>query len=103
MHLCINEKDEEGESEAQAVVRAKKRAGGWGGGALSLFIFLVDAKVHSHLTCHVSLCDGPRLVLLSFGLVAPTCFIDIWPRLVFPALAPTCFIVILARADPDLF
>ena len=29
----------------------------------------------------VLLCDGPRFVLLSFGLVAPTCFNDIWPRL----------------------
>ena len=47
----------------------------------------------------VSLYDGPRLVLLSFGLVAPTCFIDIWPRLVFPALAPTCF----SDFGPDLF
>ena len=28
----------------------------------------------------VSRCDGPRLVLLSFGLVAPTCFICFWPR-----------------------
>ena len=30
----------------------------------------------------VSLCDGPRSVLFSFGLVAPTCFIYLWPRLV---------------------
>ena len=30
----------------------------------------------------VSLCDGPRSVLFSFGLVAPTCFIYFWPRLV---------------------
>ena len=77
MKLCIDEKDEERESEAQSVVRAKKRAG-WGGGrgeggvegrallrprgslslALSLFIFFVDAKFHSHLNCHVSLCSG---------------------------------------------
>ena len=28
----------------------------------------------------VSLCDGPRSVLFSFGLVAPTCFISFWPR-----------------------
>ena len=28
----------------------------------------------------VSLCAGPRSVLFSFGLVAPTCFICIWPR-----------------------
>ena len=28
----------------------------------------------------VSLCDGPRSVLFSFGLVAPTCFICFWPR-----------------------
>ena len=27
----------------------------------------------------VSLCDGPRSVLFSFGLVAPTCFICVWP------------------------
>ena len=31
----------------------------------------------------VSLCDGPRSVLFSFGLVAPTCFIYTWPRLVY--------------------
>ena len=30
----------------------------------------------------VSLCDGPRSVLFSFGLVALTCFIYFWPRLV---------------------
>ena len=30
----------------------------------------------------VSLCDGPRSVLFPFGLVAPTCFILFWPRLV---------------------
>ena len=30
MKLCIDEKDEERESEAQSVVRAKKRAGGEG-------------------------------------------------------------------------
>ena len=40
----------------------------------------------------VSLCDGPRSVLFSFGLVAPTCFIYFWPPLVFSCLAPTCFI-----------
>ena len=61
MKLCIDEKDEERESKAQSVVRAKKRAGGegeGGRGALSLFIFLVDAKLHSHLNCRVSLCLG---------------------------------------------
>ena len=31
----------------------------------------------------VSLCDVPRSVLFSFGLVAPTCFICVWPRFVF--------------------
>ena len=31
MDLCIDEKDEERESEAQSVVRAKKRARGEGG------------------------------------------------------------------------
>ena len=40
----------------------------------------------------VSLCDGPRSVLFSFGLVAPTCFIYFWPRPVVFFLAPTCFI-----------
>ena len=30
----------------------------------------------------VSLCDGPRSVLFSFGLVGPTCFIYFWFRLV---------------------
>ena len=38
-----------------------------------------------------SLCGGPHLVILSFGPRGPTCFTDIWPRLVFPTLAPTCF------------
>ena len=68
MDLCIDRKDEERESEAQSVVRAKKRAPrppppptpprarffALLGLALSLFISLVDAKVHSHLTFHVS-------------------------------------------------
>ena len=31
----------------------------------------------------VSLCDGPRSVLFSFGLVAPTCFYSLGARLVF--------------------
>ena len=31
----------------------------------------------------VSLCDGPRSVLFSFGLVAPTCFYFLGARLVF--------------------
>ena len=58
-----------------------------------LVVDLVDLDVDLvDVDLAVSLCDGPRLVLLSFGLVAPTCFIGIWPRLVFPALAPTCFI-----------
>ena len=53
----------------------------------------------------VSLCDGPRSVLFSFGLVAPTsvlftfgpdfCFIFCWPRPVllsfWPGPAPFCF------------
>ena len=39
-------------------------------------------RLDNYFTCHVSLCDGPRLVLLSFGLVAPTCFIYFGPRLV---------------------
>ena len=61
---------------------------------VELVVDLVDVDLDVDLVdvdLAVSLCDGPRLVLLSFGLVAPTCFIDIWPRLVFPALAPTCF------------
>ena len=36
--------------------RALLRPHGWLRLALSLFIFLVDAKVHSHLNCHVSHC-----------------------------------------------
>ena len=68
MDLCIDEKDEERESEAQSVVRAKKRARGERGGARFFALtadcaslsrsssFLVDAKVHSHLNCHVSRC-----------------------------------------------
>ena len=73
---------------------------------VDLVVDLVDVDLDVdlvHVDLAVSLCDGPRLALLSFGLVAPTCFIDIWPRLVFPALAPTCFICILAGASPDLF
>ena len=35
----------------------------------------------------VSLCDGPRSVLFSFGLVAPTCFYSLGARLVFEFLA----------------
>ena len=55
-----------------------------------------------------SLCDGPRSVILSFVLVAPTCFIYFWPRLViflfcpdlfYLLFAPTCFIFV----GPDLF
>ena len=53
MKLCIDEKDEERESEAQSVVRAKKRAGGGGGeGGLG------GRALHSHLNCRVSLCLG---------------------------------------------
>ena len=45
MDLCIDEKDEERESEAQSDVRAKKRArgvggGGWGGWAGARFFAL---------------------------------------------------------------
>ena len=39
----------------------------------------------------VSLCDGPRSVLFSFGLVAPTCFIYFWPRLVLFSVGPDLF------------
>ena len=39
----------------------------------------------------VSLCDSPRSVLFSFGLLAPTCFIYFWLRLVCFFLALTCF------------
>ena len=41
---------------------------------LDLDVDLVDVDLA------VSLCDGARSVLLSFGLVAPTCFICFWPR-----------------------
>ena len=41
---------------------------------LDLDVALVDVDLA------VSLCDGPRSVLFSFGLVAPTCFICFWPR-----------------------
>ena len=37
---------------------------------LDLDVDLVDVDLA------VSLCDGPRSVLFSFGLVAPTCFIQ---------------------------
>ena len=106
MDLCINERGR-GAGGLARLPPVRLRQHSWLSIALLLFIFLVDAKVHSHLTCHVSLCDGPRLVLLSFGLVAPTCFIDIWPRLVLltfgPDLfyllsAPTCFIYFWPRS-----
>mgnify|MGYP001204944899 CR=1 FL=1 len=69
---------------------------------LDLDVDLVDVDLA------VSLCDGPRSVLFSFGLVAPTCFIYFWPRLVlfsvgpdlfYWLLAPTCFYYLSA----DLF
>ena len=114
MDLCIDERDDERESEAVSSDSVEARLHFFAltldwtslSLSLSLFIFLVDAKVHSHLICHVSLCDGPRPVLLSFGLVAPTCFIYFWPRLVWFCfgpdlfyfyLAPTCFIVFRPR------
>ena len=40
----------------------------------------------------VSLCDGPRSVLFLFGLVAPTSFIYLWPRLVFIFVGPDLFL-----------
>ena len=49
---------------------------------LDLDVDLVDVDLA------VSLFDGPRLVLLSFGLVALTCFIDIWPRFVLLTFGP---------------
>ena len=36
----------------------------------------------------VLLCDGPRFVLFSFGLVAPTCFSDFGPDLFYCFVAP---------------
>ena len=50
---------------------------------VDLVVDLVDLDLDVDLAdfdLAVSLCDGPRSVLLSFGLVAPTCFNDIWPR-----------------------
>ena len=44
---------------------------------VDLVVDLVDVDLA------VSLCDGPRSVLFSFGLMAPTCSIYFWPRLVF--------------------
>ena len=41
---------------------------------LDLDVDLVDVDLA------VSLCDGPRSVLFSFALVAPTCFICFGPR-----------------------
>ena len=40
---------------------------------VDLVVDLVDLDLDVDLA--VSLCDGPRSVLFSFGLVAPTCFI----------------------------
>ena len=40
---------------------------------LDLDVDLVDVDLA------VSLCDGPRSVLFSFGFVGPTCFICVWP------------------------
>ena len=45
---------------------------------VDLVVDLVDVDLDVDLVdvdLAASLCDGPRLVLLSFGLVAPTCFI----------------------------
>ena len=48
---------------------------------VDLVVDLVDLDVDLDLDVDfaVSLCDGPRSVLFSFGLVAPTCFICVWP------------------------
>ena len=48
---------------------------------VDLVVDLVDlVVVDLDVDLAVSLCDGPRSVLFSFGLVAPTCFICFWPR-----------------------
>ena len=50
---------------------------------VDLVVDLVDLDLDVdlvHVDLAVSLCDGPRSVLFSFGLVAPTCFILFWPR-----------------------
>ena len=49
---------------------------------VELVVDLVDLDLDVNLVdvdLAVSLCDGPRSVLFSFGLVAPTCFICVWP------------------------
>ena len=49
---------------------------------VDLVVDLVDLDLDVDLVgveLAVSLCDGPRSVLFSFGLVAPSCFICIWP------------------------
>ena len=46
---------------------------------VDLVVDLVDVDLVD-VDLAVSLCDGPRSVLFSFGLVAPTCFICFWPR-----------------------
>ena len=43
----------------------------------------------------VSLCDGPRSVLFSSGLVVPTCLIFVWPRLVLFSFCFSSFLVVL--------
>ena len=48
----------------------------------------------------VSLCDGPRSVLFSFGLVAPTCFIYFWPRLVLFSVGPDLFYCHFGQGQP---
>ena len=70
--LCVDEKDETRGSEAQSAVKAKARVCGGGVGsarapsrphgrlslALSLCIFLVDAKAPSRLNRQISHCFG---------------------------------------------
>ena len=47
---------------------------------VDLVVDLVDLDVDLvDVDLAVSLCDGPRSVLFSFGLVAPTCFIFFGP------------------------
>ena len=47
--------------------------------AVDLDVDLVDLDLVD-VDIAVSLCDGPRSISFSFGLVVPTCFICFWPR-----------------------
>ena len=70
---------------------------------VELVVDLVDLDVDADLVdvdLAVSLCDGPRSVLFAFGLVAPTCFICVWPcRRQNNCLTMFCFFFKVSRTS----